>query len=101
MEEFDISAAKVTIRYAIKQIVEAGLGQSKPGQNVEHSWRDGREGINANHHAKRQPEHGKHHAAVHVRFRELVVPGEGGRRLVRPCGVSHAQYQLRVQEDRR
>lgn len=100
MKELDVSAAKVTIRHAIEQIVEAGLGQGEPGQIVEHADADRPEGIHADCQAERQPKHGEHHAAAHVRLGELVVPGEGGRRFVRPRDTSHAYHQFYVEENR-
>lgn len=100
MEELDVSAAKVAVHYAIEQIIEAGLGQSEPGQIVEYTGSDRSEGIHADRHTERQPKHGEHQTAAHVRLGELVVPGEGGRRFVRPRDTSHAQHQLRVEENR-
>lgn len=101
MEELDVSAAKVTIRHAIEQIVEAGLGQGEPGQVVENAGADRFEGIHADCQAERQPKHGEHHAAAHVRLGELVVPGEGGRRFIRrPRDTSHVYHQLHVEENR-
>lgn len=100
MEELDVSAAKVAIRHAIEQIVEARLGQSEPGQIIEHVGPDRTEGIHAYRQTEWQPEHGEHHAAAHVRLGELVVPGKGGRRFVRPRDTSHAYHQLHVEENR-
>lgn len=100
MKELDVSAAKVTIRHAIEQIVEAGLGQGEPGQVVEYAGADRPEGIHADCQAERQPKYGEHHAAAHVRLGKLVVPGEGNRRFVRPRDTSHANHQLHVEENR-
>lgn len=101
MEELDVSAAKVAVRHAVEQIVEAGLGEGKPGQVVVHARANWNERIHANRQPERQPKHDEHHAAAHIRLRELVVPGEGGRRLVRaPRGPSHAYHQLHVQAER-
>lgn len=100
VEELDVGAAKVAVRHAIEQVVEAGLGQSEPGQVVEHASADRPEGVDADRQTERQPEHGEHHAAAHVRLGKLVVPGKGGRRLVRPRDTSHVYHQLHVEENR-
>jgi len=102
MKKLDVSAAKVAVRYAVEQIVEARLGQGEPGQVVKHTGADRNEGIHADRQAERQPERDEYHTAVHIRLRELVVPGKGGRRLVRDArGPSHTYQQLHVKEDRR
>lgn len=102
MKKLDVSAAKVAVRHAVEQIVEAGLGQGEPGQIVEHARANWNEGIHADRQAERQPEHDEHYAAAHVRLRKFVVPGEGSWRLIRaPRGPPYTYHQLHVEEDRR
>lgn len=99
MEELHVSTAKVSIRHAVEQIVETGLGQSEPGRVEEHARADPAEGIHADRQAERQPENDEHQVTVYVRLRKLVVPEESGRWLIASGGASHTQHQLHVEED--
>lgn len=101
VKKLDVSAAEVTVRHAVEQIVEAGLGQGEPGQVVEHTRTNSNKGIHANCQAKWQPEYDEHYAAAHICLRELVVPGEGGWRFIRAsCGSSYTYHQFHIEEDR-
>ncbi|KAK1118966.1 hypothetical protein K0M31_013736 [Melipona bicolor] len=99
VEKLDVRAAKMPVGHAVEHIVEAGFREGEPGEIVEDAGAYRSEGVQADGDAERQPEYHEHHAAVHVRLGQLVVPGEGDRRLVgAPGGVPDADHQLHVEE---
>lgn len=56
VEKLDVRAAKMPVRHAVEQIVEAGFREGEPGEVVEDAGAYRSEGVNADGDAERQPE---------------------------------------------
>lgn len=91
VEQIDVRIAKVPVRDAIDDVVEAGLAQSEPGGIVEHAIRHiGRRVIGEND-AERQPENDENDETVEVGARQRQVPGvvQAGLEVGRPHEALH------------